>query len=106
VPRGDDVTIGVQFGDADVPRSKGRYRALLFVNGWNMGQFVANIGPQRVFPVPAGILNHNGPNTIAIAVSGDGSPASKLEPVRLVTMRHVRGGVPVTMVAAPARLAP
>lgn len=101
VPRGQDATIAVQFGDPNTPRSPGAYRALIFVNGWNMGQFIANIGPQRTFPVPEGILNHRGPNTIALAVTSDGAPGNALEEVRLVTMRNVRGGVPVRMVAAP-----
>ena len=104
MPRGDDATIGVQFGDPKTPRSPGRYRVLLFVNGWNMGQFIANIGPQRVFPVPEGILDHHGANTLALAVTSDGKPGDALEAVRLVTMHHVRGGVPVAMVKAPTAL--
>jgi len=102
VPRGEDVTLGLQIGDADTPRSPGRYRVLIFVNGWNMGQFVANVGPQRVFPIPEGILHHRGRNTLALAVTSDGAPGNVIEPVRLVTLHHVRGGVAVTDVAAPA----
>ncbi|NIJ31653.1 beta-galactosidase [Sphingomonas oligoaromativorans] len=101
VPAGEDATIGVQIGDPSTPRSPGRYRVLIFVNGWNMGQFIANIGPQRVFPIPEGILHHRGHNTLALAVTSDGRPGNGLEAVKLVTMRHVRGGVPVEPVAAP-----
>ncbi|MGR6329896.1 beta-galactosidase [Sphingomonas sp. XXL09] len=103
VPKGQDATIAVAFGDTAVPRSVAKYRALLFVNGWNMGQFVAHVGPQRVFPIPEGILNHRGANTIALAVTSDGAPGDALEAVNLVTLRNVRGGVPVSPVAAPAR---
>jgi beta-galactosidase GanA len=102
VPKGDDATIGVQIGDPKTPRSPGRYRVLIFVNGWNMGQFVANVGPQRVFPIPDGILHHRGRNTLALAVTSDGAPGNAIEPVKLVTLHHARGGVPVTDVAAPA----
>ena len=77
---------------------------MLFVNGWNMGQFIAHVGPQRVFPIPEGILNHHGANTVALAVTSDGAPGDAIEQVRLVTMRNVKGGVPVRMVAAPDRL--
>jgi len=106
VSRGDDATVAFQFGDPAVPRSPGpgRYRVLLFVNGWNMGQFAANVGPQRTFPVPEGILNHRGRNTVALAVTGDGAPGAALEQVRLVSLHHVRGGVPVESVPAPAVL--
>ena len=104
VPTGQDATIGVAFGDTRKPRSPGaRYRVLIFVNGWNMGQFIAHVGPQRVFPVPEGILNHRGPNSIALAVTSDGAAGNTLEEVKLVTLRNVRGGLPVTMVAAPQR---
>jgi hypothetical protein len=102
VPREDDTTIGISIGDPSVPRSAGKaYRVLIFVNGWNMGQFVANIGPQRVFPIPEGILNHRGHNVIALAVTSDGKPGNALEAVRLVNLRTVRGGIPVRMVEAP-----
>jgi hypothetical protein len=101
VPKGDDATIGVQIGDSAQPRSPGRYRVLIFVNGWNMGQFIANVGPQRVFPIPEGILDHHGPNTLALAVTSDGQAGDGLEAVKLVTMRQVRGGVTVEPVKAP-----
>ncbi|MBY8829666.1 glycoside hydrolase family 35 protein [Hephaestia mangrovi] len=101
VPKSDDATIGVQIGDPTTPRSPRRYRVLIFVNGWNMGQFIANVGPQRVFPIPPGIMNNHGANTLALAVTGDGKPGDALEAVKLVTMYHVRGGVPVEMVEAP-----
>lgn len=103
VPKGQDATIALAFGDSQVPRSTARYRVLIFVNGWNMGQFIAHVGPQRVFPIPEGILDHHGPNTVALAVTSDGAPGDALEAVRLVALRNVRGGVPVAMVAAPSR---
>jgi beta-galactosidase GanA len=96
VPSEDDATIGLSIGDPSVPRSAdAAYRVLIFVNGWNMGQFIANVGPQRVFPIPEGILNHRGHNTIALAVTSDGLAGDGLEAVKLVQMRLVRGGVPV-----------
>lgn len=99
VPRDHDATLGVAFGDTKTPRSSARYRALLFVNGWNMGQFIAHVGPQRVFPIPEGILDHRGRNTIALAVTSDGLPGNALEEVKLVVMRNVRGGIPVRKVS-------
>jgi hypothetical protein len=65
---------------------------LIFVNGWNMGQFIAHVGPQRVFVIPPGILDPQGENTISLAVTTDGQPGNALEPVSLVTLRTVRGG--------------
>ncbi|WP_420143692.1 glycoside hydrolase family 35 protein [Sphingobium sp.] len=101
VPKGQDATIGISFGDASKPRSPVRYRVLIFVNGWHMGQFIAHVGPQRTFPVPEGILNHRGKNNISLAVTSDGQPGDALESVRLVTLHNVKGGLPVQMVSAP-----
>ncbi|KAK0543686.1 hypothetical protein OC845_005996 [Tilletia horrida] len=57
-----------------------RYRALLFVNGWQVGKYVPDLGPQNVYPVPQGILDYNGTNTLAVAIwnmeersAGDGA---------------------------------
>ena len=95
LPKGHDIQLGLAFGDTAKPRSDRDNRALIFVNGWNMGQFAANIGPQRLFVIPPGILDPNGDNTIALAVTTDGKPENALEPVKLVTLRAARGGVPL-----------
>lgn len=56
VPKDVDAMMSFVFDDdEDQP-----YRALLFVNGWQFGKRVANIGPQSKFPVPPGILEYNG----------------------------------------------
>jgi hypothetical protein len=101
LPANHDVQLGLAFGDTNAVRSDRQYRVLIFVNGWNMGQFIAHVGPQRVFVIPPGILDHHGPNTLALAVTTDGSAKNALEPVRLVVLRAVRGGLPVQMVPAP-----
>ncbi|WP_396595656.1 beta-galactosidase [Brevundimonas sp. R86498] len=94
LPRGHDHSLALTFGDPDTPRSPGAYRVLVFVNGWQMGQFISNIGPQRTFVLPTGVLNPNGRNVIALAVTSDGDPANAVEDVRLVALRTARGGPP------------
>jgi beta-galactosidase GanA len=64
LPKGQDTSLGLTISD-DPSR---KYRATLFVNGWMVGNYVNYKGPQHSFPVPNGILNPNGPNSIAIAV--------------------------------------
>jgi beta-galactosidase GanA len=63
LPKNQDVPLGVTFTD-DASR---HYRALLFVNGWQLGRYVNDVGPQHTFPVPPGILRTDGRNTLAIA---------------------------------------
>lgn len=105
LPTGHDVQLGLAFGDTTLPRSPGaEYRALIFVNGWNLGQFIAHIGPQRVFVLPPGLLDPNGENTLALAVTTDGQPGHALEAVRLVPLRVARGGLAHEAVASPRQL--
>jgi len=101
LPKDQDVTLGLTIGDPKTPRSPGRYRVLIFVNGWNMGQFIAHVGPQRTFVLPSGIVDLHGKNTIALAVTSDGAPGDALEAVKLEVLRNVEGGVPVARVPAP-----
>lgn len=64
VPQDSDV--GVSFVFATIPEVE--LRAQLYVNGWQMGKFVNALGPQTVFPVHSGVLNHRGDNTLAVSV--------------------------------------
>jgi beta-galactosidase GanA len=101
VPRSDDASLGLTIGDPSTPRSTANYRALIFVNGWNMGQYIANVGPQHTFVIPNGVLNPHGRNTVAIAVTSDGGAGNGLEPVSLTNLGTVRGGVPVALDNSP-----
>ncbi|RFU78928.1 glycoside hydrolase family 35 [Trichoderma arundinaceum] len=60
-----DVPLSFVF---DNSTSSAPYRALLYVNGFQYGKYVSNIGPQTEFPVPEGILNYNGDNWIGVAL--------------------------------------
>jgi beta-galactosidase GanA len=101
---GHDVQLGLAIGDTSQPRSDRRNRVLIFVNGWNMGNFISHIGPQRLFILPPGILNPNGENTLTLAVSTDGKAANALEPLELVKIRAARGGAPLELVPSPSNL--
>ena len=102
IPTVDDASVGITIGDPSKPQSTADYRALIFVNGWNMGQYIANVGPQHTFVVPNGVLNPDGLNTLAIAVTSDGGAGNGLEKVSLTNLGTVRGGVPVQMNNAPS----
>ncbi len=102
VPAADDASLGLTIGDPDTPQSAAHYRALIFVNGWNVGQYIADVGPQHTFVLPTGVLNPHGTNTLAIEVTSAGGAGNGLEHVALTNLGTVRGGVPVTMDAAPS----
>ncbi|KAE8153091.1 beta-galactosidase [Aspergillus avenaceus] len=70
IPSGYDVPLSVFFtntslGDSDTPA---KFRCQLFINGWEFGKYVNHIGPQTRYPVPEGILNYNGTNTVALSL--------------------------------------
>ncbi|KAI1789921.1 glycoside hydrolase superfamily [Ganoderma leucocontextum] len=65
VPTGVDTAMSFQF---NVEQGLAPYRALLFVNGWKFGKRAADYGPQTRFPVPPGILDYDGNNTVAVAL--------------------------------------
>jgi glycosyl hydrolase family 35/beta-galactosidase-like protein len=96
VPAPDDASLGLT-----IAPSKGDYRALIFLNGWNMGQYIARVGPQHTFVLPAGVLDPRGVNTLAIAVTSNGGPGNGLARVSLTNLGTVAGGVPVALVNSP-----
>lgn len=94
LPKNSDVPIGLRLSDD----SSRKYRAFIYVNGWLMGQYINNLGPQHVFTLPAGILNPNGHNEIAIAVWGLDQDGARLGSVSLETIGNYAGGVPIEQV--------
>jgi hypothetical protein len=68
-------------------------RAILWVNGYNYGLFNPSIGHQTDFPVPTGILNLNGENSIGLSVwnQGDGSVPARVDVGWKVAYVHESG---------------
>jgi beta-galactosidase GanA len=109
-PSGVDASLGLTIADTATKA----YRANIFVNGWNLGQYVNNVGPQHTFVLPNGILHtgtgDGGRNTVAIAVitnsPGGGTAGGGLGTVSLTNLGTAAGGVPVSDVDSPAYEAP
>jgi hypothetical protein len=94
------------------------YRCQLFVNGYQFGKYsmsplelangsmvcnpgptnsnfcylVNNLGPQTAFPIPEGILNHDGNNTIALTVWAQDKQGAVLRGLELVPTSIIRSG--------------
>ncbi|MFJ6742381.1 beta-galactosidase [Streptomyces sp. NPDC091279] len=97
VPTGTDASVGLVLDD-DPARA---YRVQLFLNGWNLGQYINDVGPQHTFVLPNGILRTRGANTLALAVLSDGTTESGPGQVRLTLLGAAAGGVPITPVPSP-----
>lgn len=66
IPAHTDVSISFVLSTPASVTTK--YRAQLFVNGYQYGRYNPYIGNQVVYPVPVGILDYTGENTIGVAV--------------------------------------
>ncbi len=95
LPPDQDTPVTLRF-DGDLSPD---VRALIFVNGWNLGQYGGDIGPQRDFALPAGLLRQTGTNTLALAVVAEDS--GTVGPVRLAVAGNHWGGVRVRDVPSP-----
>ncbi|MGP3911687.1 beta-galactosidase [Nonomuraea sp. 10N515B] len=86
LPQGQDVPIGLRFGGDPSPA----YRVLIFLNGWNVGQYGGDIGPQKEFSLPAGLLAERGTNTLALAVTAEEPVPAGPGPISLFAYGNVR----------------
>jgi beta-galactosidase len=96
LPSGQDVPIALRIHDI----APHHYRAIVFINGWQIGRYISNVGPQTDFELPAGLLNAHGDNTIAIA-SWSTAQDGGLGEVSLVAQGNYRTSLHVKNVAAP-----
>lgn len=68
------------------------YRVQLYVNGWQYGKYVNNVGPQTKFPVPQGILDYGGTNYVGVSLWGLDAGATKVGGLELVADAVVWSG--------------
>jgi len=74
IPDGLDVPIRLSITPSVLTSN---YRVQIYLNGWQIGKYINNIGPQTLFVLPAGIIRRHSTNTIALSLwSLDGAGAS------------------------------
>lgn len=74
-----DVPVGIEFSSANGTVAS----VQLFVNGYQYGKYLPQIGPQTRFPIPPGIINLNGNNRIAVSLWSMSAAGAKLDSVNL-----------------------
>ncbi|VDC04598.1 unnamed protein product [Peniophora sp. CBMAI 1063] len=80
IPSDVDAPISLNF--TYTPGSN--YRSIIYVNGWQFGRFSALTGPQSLFPIPQGIMNHQGENELLVTLWSLDSDGAKIEGLELV----------------------
>lgn len=94
IPSGWDVPLSFTFangtmsGDSDATA----YRVQLYVNGYQFGKYVHNIGPQTSFPVPQGIWDYSGTNYIAFALWSLEAGGAKVDGLELTVNGTILSG--------------
>src|ERR1700761_1290936 len=77
IPNGIDASIAFTL---NTPSNMTALRTVLWVNGYNFGLFNPSIGNQVEFPVPPGILNYQGENTVAVSIwNQDGTQPARVD---------------------------
>ncbi|XHG07123.1 hypothetical protein AWENTII_010281 [Aspergillus wentii] len=87
IPTGWDVPLFFNFANSTSPPPA--YRVQLYVNGYQYGKYVNNVGPQQSFPVPEGILNYRGTNWLAVTLWALESDGAKLDGLELANTTPV-----------------
>jgi hypothetical protein len=104
LPTGYDIPLSFTFTNGTSSNSTGSgssvqaYRAQLYVNGWQYGKYVNNVGPQLTFYVPEGILDYRGTNYLAVSLWGLDAGATKIAGLELTVDSEIWGGVEVGVV--------
>ncbi|PCG90900.1 Glycoside hydrolase, family 35 [Penicillium occitanis (nom. inval.)] len=107
VPSGWDVPMSFVFNGTDSVKSPSQnYRCQIFVNGYQFGKYINNLGPQTYFPVPEGILNYNGDNFIAVTLWAMDTAGANLGGLHLVPTAIIQSGYSKPALAPQPKWAP
>ncbi|KAK5698835.1 hypothetical protein LTR97_006483 [Elasticomyces elasticus] len=96
MPVGYDIPLSFEFANVTKPvNTTGgvpAYRCQVYVNGWQFGKYVHNVGPQDSFPVPEGIFNYQGSNYVAVSLWALEAGGAKVADLSLVAGTVIQSG--------------
>ncbi|KAF4918181.1 putative beta-galactosidase E [Colletotrichum viniferum] len=92
MPAGYDIPLSFAFENVTNEGKPAIFRAQLFVNGYQFGEYVNHLGPQTRFPVPKGILNYNGVNTVAITLWAFEATGARLQGLQISADHVIQSG--------------
>ncbi|KAI0907498.1 glycoside hydrolase family 35 protein [Ustulina deusta] len=91
IPSGYDVPLSFVFANGTGTATN--YRVQLFVNGWQFGEYINNLGPQTSFPVPEGVLDYSGKNYLGLTLWAQDVAGAKLDGLGLVANMVIQSGM-------------
>lgn len=83
-----DVPLGIQLSAPENTKAV----VQIFVNGYQFGHYLPQFGPQSRFPIPPGIANNQGRNTMAVSLWALTEEGARLGAVELVPYAKYRSG--------------
>ncbi|KAI0074511.1 glycoside hydrolase family 35 protein [Panus rudis PR-1116 ss-1] len=86
LPADMDVPIRLSLTPADISSN---YRVQIYLNGWQLGKYINNIGPQTIYVLPPGILRRQGQNTLALSLWSLDASGAKIPAVSLIAQDGV-----------------
>ncbi|KAJ5682182.1 hypothetical protein N7462_005347, partial [Penicillium macrosclerotiorum] len=97
IPVGWDVPMSIVFNGSNIENETTKndgsnYRCQIFINGYQFGKYINNLGPQVSYPIPEGILNHNGINYIGLTLWSQDLTGSRLAGLDLVSTFTIKSG--------------
>jgi Beta-galactosidase jelly roll domain/Beta-galactosidase, domain 3 len=87
MPKGYDTPLYIMVGNiSNLDNTTGRpaYRLNFYINGWHFGKYVNDMGPQTKFPVPEGIWDYRGTNSLAVSAWNFEGESLQIDDIRLV----------------------
>ncbi|EMC91653.1 glycoside hydrolase family 35 protein [Baudoinia panamericana UAMH 10762] len=94
MPQGYDIPLSFSFSNTTTTNQSSvpSYRCQIYVNGYQFGKYVHNIGPQDAFPVPEGIWNYHGSNYVAVSLWSLEAAGAKVGNLSLVAGSVIQSG--------------
>ncbi|KAG8749539.1 hypothetical protein FRC12_013372 [Ceratobasidium sp. 428] len=77
-----DVPLRLSFTPSNITSN---YRVQIYLNGWLMGKYINNFGPQLVFVLPSGLLKRKAQNTLALSLWSLDSAGASLAGLDLIS---------------------
>lgn len=77
-----DVPVRLAFTPSDITSN---YRVQVYLNGWLMGKYINNFGPQLVYVLPSGLLKRKAPNTLVLSIWSLDAAGASLAGLELIS---------------------
>ncbi|KII85955.1 glycoside hydrolase family 35 protein [Plicaturopsis crispa FD-325 SS-3] len=82
IPPGVDMPVRLAITPSPVASN---FRVQIYLNGWQLGKYINNLGPQTIFVLPAGILLPNSTNTLGLSLWSLDSTGASIADISLVS---------------------